>query len=439
MKKTLLLLLLTLLSATSTTARDFTYTHEGQTLTYTVIDEEAKTCETTQGDPCTENAHSISGSLTIPRSASGYTVTTIGNYSFYRCYDLTELTIPTSVDDIGNLAFHSCFGLTSVTLPVSYIGSNAFGSCSGLTSVTFTGVRSIGNYAFENCSALTSVYIPKSCTSVGRGAFGLCSNLLSIEVDPENEKYTSSDGILFNKDYTTLVQCPGGKEGHYIIPESVRSIEKYAFAGCRRLTSISIPESVTTIDDFTFEWCEGLTSISIPESVNYIRDYAFNQCPGLTSIELPKAVNTIGMYAFRHCRSLTSISIPESMKYINSGAFSECTSLTEIQCFMQEPCTADENIFESETYENATLYVPAGTVSIYQATTPWNLFKNITDEPLLSGIEDVVADGMDAIDYTQPYDVYNLQGALVGQSTDGLATGVYIVRQGEKSAKVAIR
>ena len=80
-----------------------------------------------------------------------------------------------------------------------------------------------------------------------------------------------------------------------------------------------------------------------------------------------------------------------------------------------------------------------GTVPFYQATTPWNKFLNISDEPLLSGIEDVVADGVDAIDFAMPYEVYNLQGALVGQSTDGLAAGVYIVRQGEKSAKVAIR
>ena len=106
---------------------------------------------------------------------------------------------------------------------------------------------------------------------------------------------------------------------------------------------------------------------------------------------------------------------------------------------MQEPCKAYGSSFDSKTYEKATLYVPTGTVSLYQATTPWNKFKNITDEPLLSGIEDVVADGVDAIDFAMPYEVYNLQGALVGHSTDGLAAGVYIVRQGEKSAKVAIR
>ena len=413
MKKTLLLLLLTLLTATSTTARDFTYTYEGQTLTYTVIDEDAKTCET-KGDEY-NGAHSISGSLTIPSSANGYTVTAIGKNSFRQCRNLTELTIPTSVSTIKEGAFDMCSRLTLVTLPVTTIGRYAF-SCSGLTSVTFTeSLKSIEDDAFEDCR-LTSVYIPKSCTTVGDGAFSWCTKLLSIEVDPENENYASSDGVLFNKDFTQIVQCPAGKEGDYIIPESVSGINRKAFYYCSRLTSISIPESV-----------------------NYIDDYAFTRCSGLTSIDLPKAVSYIGRSAFEYCSGITSISIPESVNYMSYTTFKGCKNLTEVQCLWQEPYTAWRDNFDSETYEKATLYVPAGTVSLYQATTPWNLFKNITDEPLLSGIEDVVADGVDAIDYTQPYEVYNLQGALVGQSTDGLAAGVYIVRQGEKSAKVAIR
>ncbi|MDE5804862.1 MAG: leucine-rich repeat domain-containing protein [Paramuribaculum sp.] len=439
MKKTLLLLLLTLLTATSTTARDFTYTYEGQTLTYTVIDEDAKTCETKGNSNTNGTVHSISGSLTIPSSADGYTVTAIGNNSFRDCSNITEFTIPTTVSSINDNAFRGCSGLTSVTLPVSYIGDYAFFNCDGLTSVTFTeSLKSIGDNAFEYCDGLSSVYIPKFCTSVGYGAFSDCSNLLSIEVDPENEKYTSSDGVLFNKDYTTLVQCPGGKEGDYIISESVRSIEDYAFCGCTGLTSISIPESITAISKCSFKSCIGLTSISIPESVRSIGAFAFEYCSGLSSVKIPNAVSSIGICAFANCDGLTSISIPESVESIGLVAFS-CKNLTEVHCFMQQPCSSLLNYFDSETYEKATLYVPAGTVSLYQATTPWNKFLNITDEPLLSGIEDVVADGADAIDYSQPYEVYNLQGALLGQSTDGLAAGIYILRQGEKSAKIAIR
>ncbi|MDE6051456.1 MAG: leucine-rich repeat domain-containing protein [Paramuribaculum sp.] len=417
MKKTLLLLLLTLLSATASNAEDFTYTYEGQTLTYTVIDEDAKTCMTKEGD-LSSGAHSISGSLAIPSSASGYTVTAIGKYSFMDCKDLTKLTIPTSVSYIRDYAFRGCSGLTSVDIPesVTTIESGAFQACTGLTSVNIPeSVKLINWYAFGGCTSLVSVYIPKFC-HVSSRAFSVCKSLISFEVDPENANHATIDGVLFNKNYTTLETFPAGKKGDYKIPATVTEIYYNAFSSC-----------------------DGLTSISIPESVVSIEDFAFSHCTGLSSVIIPNSVTSIGQWVFDNCKNLTTLSILGSVESWGVQAFRQCDNLTEVYCYMDDPWTAPGNTFSSKAYENATLYVPAGTVSLYQATTPWNLFKNITDEPLLSGIEDVVADGVDAIDYTQPYEVYNLQGALVGQSTDGLAAGVYIVRQGEKSAKVAIR
>ena len=417
MKKTLLLLLLTLLTATSTPARDFTYTYEGQTLTYTVISESSKTCKTKDGT-FSNPAHSLSGNLTIPQYASGYKVTSLGNWSFANCSGLTSVDIPKSVTTIESCAFQSCSGLTSVTIPesVTSINSGAFQSCTGLTSVNIPeSAKSIDMGAFDKCTSLASVYIPKFC-SVSAGAFSRCTSLISIEVDPENAYLTTFDGVLFNKDYTTLIEFPAGKKGDYKIPETVTKIYNDAFYGC-----------------------DGLTSISIPESVVSIGEHAFHECTDLSSVIIPNSVASIGQWAFYNCKNLTSVSIPESVESIGPQAFQYCDNLTEVYCFMDDPCTAGTYTFSSKAYKNATLYVPTGTVPFYQATAPWNLFNNITDEMPLSGIEDIVADGMDAIDYTQPYEVYNLQGALVGHSTDGLAAGVYIVRQGEKSAKVAIR
>ena len=417
MKKTLLLLLLTLLSATVSNAEDFTYTYEGQTLTYTVIDEKAKTCKTKDGT-LQNPAHSLSGTLSIPESVYGYKVRSLGRYSFEDCSGLTSVDIPESVTTIEPGAFMGCRGLTSVDIPesVTTIDSDAFRSCTGLTSVNIPeSVKSISMDAFCACTSLTSVYIPRFCY-VSSTAFGGCKSLISFEVDPENAHHATIDGVLFNKNYTKLLTFPGGKKGDYKIPETVTEIYYNAFA-----------------------YCQGLTSISIPESVVSIEDYAFSGCTGLSSVIIPNSVTSIGQWVFNNCKNLTTLSILGSVESWGVQAFRECDNLTEVYCYMDDPCTAPGNTFSSKAYENATLYVPARTVSLYQATTPWNKFKNITDEPLLSGIEDVVADGVDAIDYTKPYEVYNLQGALVGQSTDGLAAGVYIVRQGEKSAKVAIR
>ncbi|MDE5574400.1 MAG: leucine-rich repeat protein [Bacteroidales bacterium] len=84
---------------------------------------------------------------------------------------------------IGSSAFFGCSGLTSVTIPegVTTIEYRTFYACSGLTSVTIPeSVTSIGSSAFGDCTGLTSVTIPKSVTSIGDGAFYGCEKLLSV-------------------------------------------------------------------------------------------------------------------------------------------------------------------------------------------------------------------------------------------------------------------
>ena len=117
-----------------------------------------------------------------------YSVTSIGDYAFNRCTDLTSVTIPNSVTSIGSWAFGGCSGLTSVTIPnsVTSIGDWAFANCRSLTSVTIpNSVTSIGYQAFYGCSGLTSIEIPNSVTSIGDWAFYECSSLTYIRCDAE--------------------------------------------------------------------------------------------------------------------------------------------------------------------------------------------------------------------------------------------------------------
>ena len=198
-------------------------------------------------------------SVTIPDG-----VTSIGEYTFSWCTSLTSATIPDSVTSIGEFAFHNCKSLTSMTIPRSVvsIGYDAFGWCESLTSVTILdGVRSIGNSAFTDCKSLTSVTIPNSVTSIGRGAFSSCASLTGIWVAEGNSHYVSdASGVLFNKDKTTLVQCPGAF-AVYTIPGSVTSIGDDAFSGCASLTSVTIPDSVTSIGNYAFSCCGSLTDV----------------------------------------------------------------------------------------------------------------------------------------------------------------------------------
>jgi len=137
------------------------------------------------------------------------------------------------------------------------------------------GVTSIGGWAFSGCSSLTSIEIPSSVTSIG-GAFFACVSLASIDVEGGNEYYSSENGVLFNKDKTTLMRYPQGKAGkYYFIPNSVTSIEGGAFYACRSLISIEIPNSVTSIGIMAFGICESLTHIAAQLLKNHKKQSKF--------------------------------------------------------------------------------------------------------------------------------------------------------------------
>ena len=280
----------------------------------------------------TANAVIIPSSFTI--NGETYPVTKIGSNAFYNKTNLVSVTIPNTVTEIGSWAFDNCSKLTSVNIPNS--------------------VTTIGNYAFDDCTSLTSISIPNSVTSIGNYAFDGCSKLTKINVENDNTKYSSVDGVLFNKDTTTLIRYPAAKTGTtYTIPNSVTSIDDGAFDGCNCLTSVTIPNSVTSIGEYAFFGCSSLAEVTIPNSVTYIGssafsgcsslasitipnsvtkigDYAFFECSGLTSVTIPNSVTTIDNYAFKSCSKLTSVTIPNSVTKIGADAFEACSKLTEI-------------------------------------------------------------------------------------------------------------
>ena len=244
-------------------------------------------------------------SLTIPDS-----VTTIGEWAFSGCTSLASVTIGSGVTTIGIYAFSGCTALTSVTIPdsVTTIGIEAFSRCTGLTNVEIgNGVTSIDFHAFSDCTALTSITIPSGVTSIDSGIFSYCSSLVDIDVDSANENYTSIDGVVFSKDGTTLIAYPAGRNGAYEIPNIVTTIDAFAFEGCTGLTSVTIPDSVTTIGNYAFSSCAGLTSVTIPDSVTTIGYCVFNICTALRSVTIPSSVTTIEDSVFYNCTSLTDV------------------------------------------------------------------------------------------------------------------------------------
>jgi hypothetical protein len=143
----------------------------------------------------------------------------------------------------------------------------------------------------------------------------------------------SKDGVLYDKNMTTLLQYPGGKKGHFTTPNAVTVIGWDAFYGCTGLTSITFSNSVKNIVQGTFWDCFNLTSVTVPASVTHI-----------------------GPYIFQHCSSLKNVDVQwQTPVYIS-------------------------NIFEGVDLGSATLTVPAGTKTIYQNTSVWKNFGTIKEK-----------------------------------------------------------
>ena len=138
------------------------------------------------GDDCFDYCYDLT-SITIPSS-----VTSLGNNCFIGCSGLTSITIPSSVTSLGDVCFLGCSGLTSITIPssVTSLGNSCFLGCSGLTSITISSsVTSLGNYSFCDCTGLTSISIPSSVTSLGESCFKGC--IYNHRTTKTNQKYPS--------------------------------------------------------------------------------------------------------------------------------------------------------------------------------------------------------------------------------------------------------
>lgn len=381
-----------MLLALPATARIFQYNG----IYYTVLDEEALTCRTRDGSsgagaiiPEGDDMY-VNGptNLDIPaRVTDGekiYTVIGVGSRSFIYLRRSEHITLPSTLQYIQDEAFAFNGQLKSITLPESLteIGQSAFNTCDDLETIDLPeSIITIGAGAFAGCIKVSNVYIPKSLNTIGVHAFPLQA---SLTVDKDNQSFTDEDGILFNKDKSVLIQCPSTRSGAYEIPHTVSTIEQLAFNKCK-ITKAVVPNSVTAIHDKAFRDCESL-------------EYLYIDNP-----------TEIGVYAFYGCKNLKDV-------YYASA----------------NPIPFGKATFSAEAYTKATLHVREEALDLIRQIFPWGLFSNtaIYDFSGISNIE---------IDEDTTCEVYTTNGVRVGDSTENLVPGIYVVRRGNDVQKLIIK
>ena len=199
-------------------------------------------------------------------------VQSIEQSAFSNCSSLKGINIPNSVVEIGGLAFSGCGALSSLKLPnrLQTIAFQLFKGCNQLRDVTAPyGLKSIESRAFQGCHHLESFYIPQTVELIAGDCFIDCDNHINVCIDSGNDYYEITDGIIFNKDRTSLIRFLNNNTPSYIIPNSVKVISSGSFSCCSNLVSITIPSSVNTIESCAFLNCEHLVSVFFqPRSLN---------------------------------------------------------------------------------------------------------------------------------------------------------------------------
>lgn len=207
---------------------------------------------------------------------------------------------------------------------------------------------------FVDCTSLKSVSIPKTISSIDKQLFNNTMALTKITVAEDNPYFCDVEGVLFNKDVTTLYYYPNGKGTSYTLPSTTKVIsDECGFLTCWNLTSLTLNEGLEKIGKSSFYY-DKFETLTLPSTLTFIGDYAF----------------------------------------------SRVTTLKTLYCKSETPCSLGTGAFNDDMYLFTTLYVPTGSKNAYQSANGWKNFGTIVEyEP--SSISSIA----DCIENTAEYDL----------------------------------
>lgn len=296
----------------------------------------------------------------------------IGDYTFYKCENLTAVIGDAPFESIGGHAFEGCTSLQDMDLSqVTTMSTAAFAGCRAfrgneegtvnlsklneipadafrckldnpntvVKNIAFSNqLTEIGTYAFYCCTALESIVLPEGLQTIGASAFAECSSLSSVTLPSTVTGLSSSS--FFNTPFLSSIPAENGVVylGNIAIRYAGENINDLVFregtteiadgfSSNLSLQSVQFPSTLKRIGSGAFYQAYNLTTIILPEGLEEIGDHAFEYCTGIESLKLPSTLKVIGANAFMKTEKLTTIVLPESLESIGSYAF-DGSSLT---------------------------------------------------------------------------------------------------------------
>ena len=302
------------------------------------------------------NGVPVEGALEIPDG-----ITSIGDFTFYGCSNITSVSIPYSVKSIGRYAFYLCESITDVTIPesVTKIGNYAFRDCRNLTNITIPeSVTNLGGCAFYNCDKIESITIPSSIKTIASNTFSDCDNLINVTIQ-DGVTGIGSNAFAYCDSLKTLT-----------IPESLTKVGEDAFYCCDRINAAyypGTPEQWENVEVVGANSTNGYLTRNIVYECNSERPYYTGSCGTgikwklyidgelvisgkgtmnswngyenagwynhrslIKSAFISDGITNIGKYAFYSCSNLETITIGKDVTKISSCAFHICKSLTDV-------------------------------------------------------------------------------------------------------------
>lgn len=263
-------------------------------------------------------------------------ITSIASFVCCGYPNLEHVTIPEGVERISYFAFADC-PITDIELPQSLvmINGSAFARTK-LTSVTFG----------RNIDQIIN-------------AFAETPTLQNFYVSAEHPRYTSVDGVIYDKSLFTLISLPVGRET-FVFPEGVERVGEGAMLGSY-LKELVFPSSISEIGNNALTNCYALKSVTLPRSIDVLTDGMLSGCNALEELRMGPGLSMVGGSSLSGCSSLKEITFPAGLTQLSPWALYGCMSLQTLTCEAQKAPVLGEYALNMVGDGKGTLRVPEGT------------------------------------------------------------------------------